>query len=230
MLVHSGNQLDEIRRCLPHAARDLAVVPYAADVAFWTSSGAHHEEDGLVASAGREHRDYATLVAARPLDGRLVIADHSVFSPRTTRRLPDLWPEDVERCALEPTGLRDLYERASVVVVPVVETNFPAGVTTLLEAMSLGKAVISTATEGLRGVVDHGRTGLTVPPGDVEAMRRAIAELLGCPALRAELGRAAQREVADVYDVRHYANALAAHMTDLGTCGLSLADTRAGNR
>ena len=159
VLVHSQNQLDGIVAEAGLPPDRIAVIPYGVDAAFWTGSP-HTEEAGLVVSAGREHRDYRTLVSALPAGARLSIADHSPYSPHATRRDPTSWPPSVERLQLDAVGLRELYRRASVVVVPVVESTMPAGITTLLEAMSMGKAVVVTETAELRGVVQHGVTGM----------------------------------------------------------------------
>ena len=137
VLVHSINQVGSIVSATEMSADRLAVVPYGIDATFW-SPPQDGVDDALVVSAGREHRDYRTLVAALPPGARLTIADHSLFTPQATRRDPDVWPSTVERVALDAVGLRELYGRAAIVVVPVVESLMPAGITTLLEAMSMG--------------------------------------------------------------------------------------------
>ena len=69
----------------------------------------------------------------------------------------------------------------------------PAGITTLLEAMAMGKAIVLTETAALRGVIEHGYSGLTVPPGDYASLREAVEELLETPSLRTSLGERARR-------------------------------------
>ena len=112
-------------------------------------------------------------------------------------------------------GLRQLYRRAEVVVVPVIESGMPAGITTLLEAMSMGKAVIVTETSELRGVVQHGETGLVVKPGDVREMRAAIRSLMASPSTRQIFGSAARKVAVERYDVNVYAASLARQLTDV---------------
>jgi glycosyltransferase involved in cell wall biosynthesis len=111
--------------------------------------------------------------------------------------------------------LRDLYARAMVVVVPVLPTDFQAGVTTLLEAMAMGKPVVVTATEGQRDIVEDGETGILVPPGDPAALRHAISRLLDDPAERDRLGRNARRAVETRFSLDVYASALAGHIDEL---------------
>ena len=143
ILVHSSNQVPLLHHTLGVPASTLRVVPYGVDTTFWSPASAEStadEESDLVVSAGREHRDYETLLAAMPSKARLVIADGSPFSPNASRRNPTAWPADVVRKPFSPVELRELYARAAVVAVPVVETTFPAGITTLVEALSHGQS------------------------------------------------------------------------------------------
>ncbi|HET6600684.1 MAG TPA: glycosyltransferase, partial [Gaiella sp.] len=52
------------------------------------------------------------------------------------------------------------------------------------------RPVIASDVGGLPEIVDEGRTGMLVPPGDVEALARAIAELADDPARAAAMGEA----------------------------------------
>lgn len=84
--------------------------------------------------------------------------------------------------------------RASIVVVPSVQAasgdqdGLPV---VLLEAMTLGCAVVASALPGLDEAVTHGESGVLVPAADAEALRTALRELLADPERRDKLGRAA---------------------------------------
>lgn len=56
----------------------------------------------------------------------------------------------------------------------------------IVEAMASGAAVISTATDGAREIIDDNRTGKLIPIGDVETMAAAISELLTDVDMRAQ--------------------------------------------
>jgi glycosyltransferase involved in cell wall biosynthesis len=96
-----------------------------------------------------------------------------------------------------------------VTVVPLLETDFQAGVTTLLEAMAMGKAVVVSDTAGLRGLVEDSVTALTVPPGDPWALRNAVVRLLANPRERARLGANARASVESNFALDAYAAGLA---------------------
>ena len=65
--------------------------------------------------------------------------------------------------------LRALYARSRFVVVPLLPSDIDNGITSILEAFAMGKAVICTETAGQIGVLEHGVNCLRVPPFDVEA-------------------------------------------------------------
>ena len=102
-----------------------------------------------------------------------------------------------------------MYSRASVVVIPMMPVAFPAGVTSVLEGMAMGKAVVVSATEGLDGLIEDGETGITVPPGDSDRMRDAIAWLLQRPAERARLGANARQAATQKFGLQAYCSNLA---------------------
>ncbi len=83
---------------------------------------------------------------------------------------------------------------AAFVVVPSVWPD-PCP-TVVLEAMALGKAVISTAHGGMVDMVQPGVTGLLVAPGSVSDLAGAIRALADHPEVRARLGFAARRAIA----------------------------------
>ena len=80
-----------------------------------------------------------------------------------------------------------MLERAEVVVVPSFGEGFGM---VALEAMERGRPVIASDVGGLPEIVADGRTGLLVPPGDVEALAAAIVGARGDPGRAAELGAA----------------------------------------
>jgi glycosyltransferase involved in cell wall biosynthesis len=216
VIVHSPNQVQIVHEQLGVPESLLRVVPYAVDTDFWCPQTSEAEAEALIVSAGREHRDYRCLVEGCADLGAMFVADASPHSPRAHRVSPEVWPDRVVRRGLDSAELRRMYARATVVVVPVVESPFPFGITTLLEAMSVGKAVVVSGTEGLRGIVDDGETGLVVAPGDPAALRAAVLDLLADPAKRRRLGQAASRVVIERFGLDLYVQQLANHLGVVG--------------
>jgi glycosyltransferase involved in cell wall biosynthesis len=93
------------------------------------------------------------------------------------------------------------WMRASIAIVPSV-WHEPMG-QVAIEAMLVGRPVVASDVGGLRDVVDHGSTGVMVPPGDPGALAAALDGLLDNPELRRRMGeagrlRARQFEAASV--------------------------------
>jgi glycosyltransferase involved in cell wall biosynthesis len=89
--------------------------------------------------------------------------------------------------------LEQLYAGAAVVVTASHGEGMPLCV---IEAMAYGRPVVATAVGGIPSLVDDGRTGFLVEPGDVPALRARIEKLLADADLRRRMGEAARQKVA----------------------------------
>jgi N-acetylglucosaminyldiphosphoundecaprenol N-acetyl-beta-D-mannosaminyltransferase len=81
------------------------------------------------------------------------------------------------------------YQSADVFVLPSRREGLPMA---LLEAMAFGLPVVTTPVGGIPDVVEDGRTGIIVEPGDVVGLVAAIERLASDPDRRLELGLAAR--------------------------------------
>lgn len=93
--------------------------------------------------------------------------------------------------------IRDAYAAGNVVMLSSISEGFPF---TLIEAMSCGRATVSTDVGGVREAV--GDTGLVVPPREPGEMARAALELLRDPGRRARMGEAARLRVIEQFTLR----------------------------
>ena len=73
---------------------------------------------------------------------------------------------------------RDVGDYLSAFDISVLTSNTEGCSNAILEAMALGKPVVCTDVGGNRELVNHGETGLLVPPGDAKALAEAIISLL----------------------------------------------------
>lgn len=89
---------------------------------------------------------------------------------------------------------REIAVALSAADIYLLPSLFEGTPLTLIEAMFAGMPIVTTATCGMRDVIEHGKNGLLVPlrsPGEIVD---AVESLLCNPGLRAELGQAAQAE------------------------------------
>ena len=73
----------------------------------------------------------------------------------------------------------------------------------IVEAMASGLAVVATATEGAREIIENGRTGLLVAVGDREALAASVLHLLEDTHRRALLGSSARDAARERYGLDH---------------------------
>ncbi len=148
-LVYSTYQVEFIRRRWRLPAERVIWTPFQVDVKYFAPTDADEAyESALIASAGLEYRDYPTLIeAVADLDLQVFLATASPWSKRTDTTRKFALPANVRVGQLNMNELRELYARSTLVVIPLEPVEFQAGVTTLLEAMAMGKAVIITLTK-----------------------------------------------------------------------------------
>jgi glycosyltransferase involved in cell wall biosynthesis len=161
------------------------------------------DSDDYILAVGKEQRDYDTLLqAVAGTDVRLIVVASSPWSASSVniRKAEDT---TVVSYISYPT-LRDLYARARLVVVPLFDVDYAAGVNTVLEAMAMGKSAIVSQTRGIADYVVDGETGIYVSPGDTDALRDAILSLWEQPRKRDQLGKNARQAVEEGMNLDTY--------------------------
>ena len=101
--------------------------------------------------------------------------------------------------------IADLIRGSSVVALPSFTEALP---TVLIEAGASGRPTVATLVGGTPEVVAHERTGLLVPPRDVDAFADAVVRLLTDVDRAEEMGREARRFVAERFDADRWAGRL----------------------
>jgi glycosyltransferase involved in cell wall biosynthesis len=81
----------------------------------------------------------------------------------------------------------DLFQEATIFVLPSYADNFPYA---LLEAMSSGLPVITTPVGAIPEIVEDGKNGFLIEPGDYKALADRIIRLLSDSTLRHEMALA----------------------------------------
>jgi glycosyltransferase involved in cell wall biosynthesis/ribosomal protein S18 acetylase RimI-like enzyme len=112
------------------------------------------------------------------------------------------WREDV----------RDLLALMDVFVLPSWREGVPRSA---IEAAAMGRPLILTDIRGCREVARDGIEGLLVPPRDGRRLVEAILELVGDPALRDRMGKAARRRAEERFDERRVLDTVVRTYRDL---------------
>ncbi len=83
----------------------------------------------------------------------------------------------------------------------------------IIEGMAAGRPVIAAAAGGVTEIVDHGRNGWLVPPGDPAALAIAIETLRRAPELAQDIAVRAQDDAARRFSVHAYLNRMTGAIT-----------------
>ncbi|PYR49587.1 MAG: glycosyltransferase WbuB [Acidobacteria bacterium] len=83
-------------------------------------------------------------------------------------------------------------------------TPFFGSPTKLFEYMAMGKGIVASDLDQIGEVIEHGRTGWLIQPGNVEALASGLRTLVADASLRAGLGAAARARVLERHTWRQH--------------------------
>jgi len=212
IFLYSRTQYDFAHMKLGMPASKLHLIPFHADHRFYRPIPASTEAPPrMISSAGLEWRDYPTLIeAVRGMDVEVRLAAASPWSKhRNETENRDLPPNVLAR-RYEYGELRRLYADSRFIVVPLYENDFQAGITTILEGMAMGKAIVCTRTTGQTDTIRHEENGLYVAPGDVAGWRNALQRLLDHPDQAEIMGLQGRKDIETSRSLDHWVERIAA--------------------
>ena len=136
----------------------------------------------LVEAMGHVRADFPAAVC--------VVAGEGTLRPALAAQIRDGGMESRVRLLGYRADVLSLINAGDLFVLPSLAEPFGL---VLLEAMALGKPVIATAAGGPLEIVVPDETGVLVPPGQPEALARAITQMLARPREMEALGISARR-------------------------------------
>jgi len=104
------------------------------------------------------------------------------------------------------SDVRPFIEQSTVYVLPSYHEGTPR---TVLEAMAMGRPIITTDTSGCRQTVVDGENGFLVPVQDVEMLAAAMERFLDHPELIPIMGEKSRVMAVEKYDARKVGKAMA---------------------
>lgn len=164
----------------------------------------YEEQDCVFGFAGRITGDKGinVLLAAfrrmKAPNARLFLAGH-VEQAHTLDEQSMNWArenEAVRFCGFVP-DLERYYAMMDVLVLPSYREGFG---NIIIEAQAMGVPVIVTDIPGPIDAMEPGVTGLTVPVGDVDALRQAMTALCACREERQQMGKRGRAFVEERFD------------------------------
>jgi glycosyltransferase involved in cell wall biosynthesis len=148
----------------------------------------------------REFAEAAKRIKATHPDVTITLVGDFDPSPDSLSR-PEL--DELIRCGIDYKGhvadVRPAIAACSVYVLPSYREGTPRSV---LEAMAMGRAIITTDTPGCRETVRPGENGFLVRPRDTRSLYEAMMRFVDEPALAPKMGDVSRKIAEDKFDVR----------------------------
>jgi glycosyltransferase involved in cell wall biosynthesis len=196
VVVLTPGEVERYQKLLSLPPEKICYIPHGwYDDMEWYDPEKRQKSDALsragkfILASGRSFRDYETL--ARAVEG----TDVNVRVSGRKFNLDGIdFPSNMKATGwLDYRELQDYLYESSFYVVPLQPIAFAGGDSSLLHAMSFGKAVVATRAPSTETYIKHGVTGLLVEPGDVEGMRNAVLHLWQNPDDAKRMGKEARR-------------------------------------
>lgn len=202
--IRCGINIDTFRRTGPHAAR----------------AGRDRGAEILCVAALSRRKGHRVLLQAfaearrKQPDARLTLVGDGPERAALELQAAELQLGDgvIFTGALGHDRLAALYERADIFCLPSFAEGVPI---VLMEAMAMELPVVTSNVMGIPELVEHGRSGLVVPPARPDLLAQALLSLLEDPALREAMGAAGRARVARDYEIRDAVAALHAQLKPL---------------
>jgi glycosyltransferase involved in cell wall biosynthesis len=214
VVVFTPMEVEQYQRTLSLAPGTVTYCPHGwFDPMRWYVPRENHKPEDRVQAerfiftSGRSYRDYETL--ARAVEGSDVCVK---VSSRPFNLAGINLPKNMESMGwLDYRVHQDYLYESSFYVVPLQSIHFAGGDSSLLAAMSFGKAVVATRAPSTETYLEHGQTGLLVEPGDVKGLQQAILHLWQNPDEATRMGKAARRR----FEENHTMEKLAHRVYDI---------------
>lgn len=191
-------------------------------------------QNGYILSTGKSFRDYKTLIEAfSQLNYPLNIVGYSDNILDTLDRLPPhiemtiplqaistgtadastrsrQLPDNVKTIdrLLKTAEVNEKYNQAFAVAIPLDlpphKPHNALGLSSLVEAMCMGRAVIATENKDTGLSLEREKIGLTVPHRDPIAWRQAVQSLIDHPEETQEMGQRARYLAEKRYNLKHF--------------------------
>jgi glycosyltransferase involved in cell wall biosynthesis len=162
------------------------------------------ESSSYIFSGGRTARDFGTLfkLANKINSNFVVVTGYPAWSEINLRSIPKNVTVYFE---VPENDYEELLLKSKFVVLTLHDVPYSCGLSSLLQAMAAGKAVIVTKTSSTLDYVSNWNTGIFVRPYDVNDLRDKIKYLLKNPKKAEEIGANGRWTVETLFNERNMA-------------------------
>ncbi len=156
----------------------------------------------LIAEKGIKELAEATAALHARYPDQFECLHLGAVDPHSYNRIEDTAPYEAQGLQFKgfQTNVAQWLAESSVFVLP---SYYPEGIPRAgIEAMAIGRPVISTDSPGCRELVTHGENGFLIPPRDAAALRDAMEKFIVNPELITRMGQSSERIAQERFDIQ----------------------------
>jgi glycosyltransferase involved in cell wall biosynthesis len=163
----------------------------------------------IVGQHARTPAEYIIALSDDPPISKLVIYYRGSYLAHLLDQLTGDMASRINFCGFVPhANLVEYYCSADLLLNPSLSESFGMS---LIEAMACELPVLATRTGGMTEIVDEGKTGVLVEPGNAAALAATICSLLADEERRRAMGKASRQRVIELFSWDKIAAALWSH-------------------
>jgi glycosyltransferase involved in cell wall biosynthesis len=191
-----------------------SVIKWGPDIDFYDKIVKENgiKRSGVHISSGKENRDFTTLIRAFSQS----VAKLDIYTPKTNGNINyirefesfEKIPENISInlvSGIIPYELAIKVANSYTVVICCTEQNYTVGLTTLVEALALGKPIITSDNPYFEIDVDKHECGIKIPYGDIEGWKSAIEYLENNKERAFEMGINGRKLAEKEYNLQSFA-------------------------
>lgn len=189
----------------------IAVVPNAVDTDFFKPNTDAPQKNSSVLFMGRlvAEKDPLNvlegfrLAAEKVPDAEFELMGNGPLKPLVEEKIRQYCLESRIKVLPATADVRPAFRKASVFTLPSASEASP---NVVIEAMAMGLPVVGARVGGIPELIEHGRTGILVDPGDPRALADALADLLTSEDRRRAMGQAGRERVLACHSLEYMVN------------------------
>jgi len=165
---------------------------FGVDTDFWAPPNTNIDKNYILSVGSDRNRDYDTLTSTSiSIPIKILTRLPISFSPSKDI---ELIKGNYFDSPITDTVLRNMYQKSSMVVVPVHDVYQPSGYSVTLQAMSCGKVVILSNFKGLwdRDIFISNKNCILVSPNNTMELQKAINKIHSDHKLRKKIENSAR--------------------------------------
>ncbi|TNE54702.1 MAG: glycosyltransferase family 1 protein [Bacteroidetes bacterium] len=141
-----------------------------------------------------------SIVTKETCDVHFLIVGNGNLQPKIRQLISDKKLDEYVSFSNFRDDMPEILKSIDIYCLPSLWEGMPIG---MIEAMYMGCACVATSVDGSKELIQHGKTGLLIPPRNPYALAMSLLNLHYNQAKRKLLGKRAQQYAQNRFDINH---------------------------